>query len=62
MTRSFGDFIGTPIGVIWEPEVDEFNREANDRFVLLASDGIWSVLSNERCVEIISPFYETKQI
>ena len=51
MSRSFGDQIASQVGVISEPgkylikeEIMEFNFTKNDRFIVLASDGIWEFI------------------
>ncbi|PIM99368.1 Phosphoprotein phosphatase [Handroanthus impetiginosus] len=54
MARAFGDFCLKEYGVISIPEF--FHRVLTDRdkFVVLASDGVWDVLSNEEVVEIVA--------
>jgi serine/threonine protein phosphatase PrpC len=47
MTRSMGDKVGAHAGVIAEPEIMEFTITADDRFIVVASDGVWEYLSNE---------------
>ena len=57
MTRSFGDSIGTSIGVFSEPEIKECDINKT-KFIVLASDGVWEFLDNEKTTKIILPFYE----
>ena len=40
MSRSFGDTASTRLGVICEPDIRTFQITKNDRFILLASDGV----------------------
>ena len=47
MARSLGDLVAASVGVIPEPEVLEFEIDVNDRFIVLASDGVWEFLTNE---------------
>jgi serine/threonine protein phosphatase PrpC len=47
MTRSFGDKVGAQAGVIAVPEILEFTVTKHDRFVVIASDGVWEYLTNE---------------
>lgn len=47
MTRSMGDKVGAQAGVIAEPEIKEFTIGEFDRFMVVASDGVWEYLSNE---------------
>lgn len=54
MARAFGDFCLKDYGVIAIPEVSCRLLTERDQFVVLASDGVWDVLSNEEVVEIVS--------
>ncbi|XP_047322120.1 probable protein phosphatase 2C 52 [Impatiens glandulifera] len=54
MARAFGDFCLKEYGVISVPEFSHRVLTDRDKFVVLASDGIWDVLSNEEVVEIVS--------
>ncbi len=54
MARSLGDQVVKPIGVIANPEVVERDIDfKKDRFVILASDGVWEFLSSEEVVHLI---------
>lgn len=47
MTRSIGDMAATSVGVTAEPEIKVFtNLSPNDKFIVIASDGIWDRISN----------------
>ncbi|KAK1371278.1 PPM-type phosphatase domain-containing protein [Heracleum sosnowskyi] len=54
MARAFGDFCLKDYGVISIPEFSHRTLTESDKFIVLASDGVWDVLSNEEVVEIIS--------
>lgn len=43
--------------MIAEPEVISYDVTPNDRFLVIASDGVWEFLSNEEVVSLIAPFY-----
>lgn len=58
MSRSFGDRVAHSVGVSCEAEVMEFTLGLHDKFVVIASDGIWEFLSNEDVANIVMPFYE----
>ena len=62
MTRSFGDRVAATVGVISEPEIKEMELNINDKFMIIASDGIWEFISSQECVNIISNFYEKNDI
>ncbi|XVE66223.1 hypothetical protein DITRI_Ditri08aG0063200 [Diplodiscus trichospermus] len=54
MARAFGDFCLKKYGVISIPEFSHRSLTERDQFIVLASDGVWDVLSNEEVVEIVS--------
>lgn len=47
MSRSIGDQIAKSVGVICDPDIREINIDKDDKFIILASDGLWEFLSNE---------------
>ena len=61
LSRAFGDFQykdGKGLdpadqAVSCYPDVSERERSPNDKFIVLACDGIWDCMTNERCVEYI---------
>ncbi|XP_073000044.1 probable protein phosphatase 2C 12 [Typha latifolia] len=53
MARSFGDFQLKHYGVISVPEVSYRRLTNRDQFIILASDGVWDVLSNKEVVSIV---------
>ena len=58
MTRSIGDMAAESVGVTAEPELKFFpNLSPSDKFIVLASDGIWDRLSNEEVMMIIAEQY-----
>ncbi|KAJ7948278.1 putative Protein phosphatase-2c [Quillaja saponaria] len=54
MARAFGDFCLKEYGVISIPEFSHWVLTERDLFIVLASDGVWDVLSNEEVVDIVS--------
>ena len=54
----FGDRVAHSVGVSHEAEIMEFTLGLNDKFVVIASDGVWEFLSNEDVAHIVYPFYE----
>ena len=57
MSRSFGDEIAHTVGVITEPEINEYFLLKEDKFIIIASDGLWEFISSEECVEMVKEFY-----
>lgn len=53
MTRAFGDFVAASVGVISIPDIYSRELEHGDRYLILASDGVWEFISNEEAVEIV---------
>ena len=58
MTRSLGDKIAHNIGVIDEPEFKTFSYDGTEKFIILASDGLWEYVNGDQCINIVKPFYE----
>ena len=62
MSRSLGDVFAKRAGVIAEPEISSFtydpegnpiHRNIIPRWVVLASDGIWDVMTNEQVAQFL---------
>lgn len=51
-TRSFGDSIAEELGVFAEPEMLKYEIGKEDKFLVVASDGVWEFLTNKQVVEI----------
>nr|GMC46798.1 probable protein phosphatase 2C 72 [Ipomoea batatas] len=58
MSRAFGDFLLKYHGIISTPEVSYHNLSPNDHFLVLATDGVWDVLSNDEVMSIVCSAYE----
>ncbi|XP_057503265.1 probable protein phosphatase 2C 34 [Actinidia eriantha] len=54
MSRAFGDYCVKDFGLISVPEVTQRHITGNDQFVVLATDGVWDVVSNQEAVDIVS--------
>ena len=53
MSRSFGDVLGSMLGVICEPEVFEYILRKEDKAIIIASDGLWEYVENEEVTDIV---------
>lgn len=53
MSRSFGDYVASTVGVISEPEVLYHRMDCKTGFLVVASDGIWEFISNEEIQKIL---------
>ncbi|CAN0879635.1 Probable protein phosphatase 2C 65 [Linum grandiflorum] len=54
MARAFGDFCLKDYGLISTPQVSYRNLTNDDEFIVLATDGIWDVLTNDEVVNIVA--------
>ncbi len=62
MSRSFGDEIAHCVGVVCNPEILEIEFEDEDKFLIVASDGIWEFISSDEAVDILKDYYEDDDI
>lgn len=53
MTRSIGDLASKKNGIISEPEMTTVHLTADDKFIIIATDGIWEFISSEEAVNLI---------
>jgi len=57
ISRSFGDAIASTLGVVCTPAIFQltFDKEA-DKFLLVASDGLWDVFSEQEVVQWVDAY------
>ncbi|KAI5415708.1 probable protein phosphatase 2C 34 [Lathyrus oleraceus] len=53
ISRAFGDYCMKEYGLISVPEVTHRKVTTRDQFIILATDGVWDVVSNEEAVKIV---------
>ena len=53
-TRSLGDMVAETVGVYAEPEVLVWNIEPHDRFIVIASDGVFEFITSQSVVDILA--------
>ena len=58
VARTLGDLHGHKIGISCEPEIEVWDVEPNDVFVVLGSDGVWDVISSAEAVGFISKYFQ----
>ena len=61
MTRSLGDKTAHNIGVSDEPEIKKFFYDGTEKFIIIASDGLWEYISGEQCINIVKKYYEEEK-
>tara|TARA_Y100000589_G_C27132047_1_gene620997 strand:- start:166 stop:990 length:825 start_codon:yes stop_codon:yes gene_type:complete len=52
VSRAFGDMDALPY-VTHKPEIFKYNLKKNDKFMIIACDGLWDVLSNQDVVNFV---------
>ena len=57
MSRSFGDKVAHSVGVSAEPEIKEYLFDKNDKFFIVASDGLFEFMSSQEIVNIAKDYY-----
>ena len=58
MSRSIGDFIASTLGVVPVPKFIDEKIDSDTKFIVVASDGVWEFLDNQKVAEIVMPFYK----
>jgi len=58
MSRSFGDWVASSVGVSSDPEILAHSITSEDKFIILASDGVWEFMSNSAWVKTIGEAWD----
>lgn len=53
MSRSLGDRVAHSAGVSASPIVESFTFDPNDKFIVIASDGVWDVMENKDVANLV---------
>jgi protein phosphatase 2C len=61
VSRAFGDFNATPY-VTHKPDIFNYKLSNNDKFIVLACDGLWDKLTNQEVVNFILNEYNNNLI
>lgn len=62
MSRAFGDTVARRIGVTAVPEQRSTPLGASDRFLVLASDGVWDAMTNQEAAAIVTSGGDARQV
>ena len=57
ITRAFGDSVGSQVGIHCIPEIELHNFTKEDKYIILASDGVWEKISNQEAADIVNHYY-----
>ena len=49
-----------PHPITYFSEILELDLCKDDKFIVIASDGVWEFISNEEIAKIVTPFFESK--
>ena len=61
ITRSLGDFEAIPLGIIPTPDIKEYDIDDEKiKILVMATNGIWEFLTNDKIMDIAWQFYENK--
>ena len=52
-TRTLGDHAASKIGVIADPDCSHHKLQKSDKFLILATDGVWEYVSNRQAVRFV---------
>ena len=61
MTRSFGDLVAASVGVVARPETKDHTFSAEDKMLLMGSDGIWEFITSQEAVNIAAQAKSAEQ-
>uniref|UniRef100_A0A7S0YI47 PPM-type phosphatase domain-containing protein n=1 Tax=Polytomella parva TaxID=51329 RepID=A0A7S0YI47_9CHLO len=56
MSRALGDVLAHQVGVISQPDHTVVDLTPQDKFIVLASDGVWEFISSKEAVDIVARF------
>jgi serine/threonine protein phosphatase PrpC len=62
MSRSIGDAVAHSVGASSEPEFCNRRLVGEDKFILIASDGLWEYLDSIEAIDIMSNFYQSGKL
>lgn len=53
-SRAFGDKMAVEVGVTHKPDVTMHSLQPEDQYLIVASDGVWELVSSQEAVEIVA--------
>ena len=52
-SRTIGDDDAKKLGVVFEPDLFRYELKENDKIIIIGTDGLWDILSNEEAIQIV---------
>ena len=62
MSRSLGDLMAKECGVISTPQIVEYEINANTKYMVICSDGVWEFIKNEQVRDLGNAFYAQNKV
>ncbi len=62
VSRSIGDGPYKNHGLICVPDIKRCTLTENDRYFLIACDGLWKALTNQQAMEIVAEVLKVRRI
>ena len=62
LSRAFGDWELKSYGVSCEPFIKKINISENDKYVIIATDGVWDILEDEDIFNLSKKSYNSKEL
>lgn len=62
VSRSLGDIVAHRIGSLEIPDTNVIKLKESDEFIVLGSDGLWDVLSNQEVCDIVSNYQKAPNL
>eukprot|EP01053_Blabericola_migrator_P008953 Blabericola_migrator_1__8952@NODE_474_length_8206_cov_62_991277_g69_i1_p3_GENE_NODE_474_length_8206_cov_62_991277_g69_i1NODE_474_length_8206_cov_62_991277_g69_i1_p3_ORF_typecomplete_len329_score43_75PP2C/PF00481_21/1e58PP2C_2/PF13672_6/7_7e23SpoIIE/PF07228_12/1_5e08_NODE_474_length_8206_cov_62_991277_g69_i156096595 len=53
MSRAIGDIVGVTVGVTPDPDIQTWEISSNDKFFVIATDGVWEFISSQEAIDIV---------
>lgn len=61
VSRSIGDFALFP-HVIWQPDIKYFVTNEQHKYIVMATDGVWDVFTNQEIIKEINDYYNNTKL
>ena len=55
-SRSIGDNVAKKVGVCAEPEIQAWDLSPDDKFAIIASDGVFEFITSQNVIEMLAKF------
>ena len=56
LITAVGDYAVKNVGVIPIPEIIQYEFHPSDKFIIMASDGVWEFISSQEAVDIVQSY------